>query len=68
MEDLRRSIADAGGLWTRAGLAKRWGFTRQHVGTLTLREDFPSPIWVDGKQEVWPANEADAWKAQYQPR
>jgi predicted DNA-binding transcriptional regulator AlpA len=62
MSDLRRSIAAAGGLYTRTGLAERWGVTRQAVSKMVLKPDFPKPILVDGKHEAWPANEADAWR------
>jgi predicted DNA-binding transcriptional regulator AlpA len=60
--ELRRAIADAGGLCSRAGLAERWGVSRQAVSKMTLKPDFPPPIMVDGKHEVWPAEVADAWR------
>lgn len=62
MSDLRRSIEAAGGLCTRAGLARRWGVSRTIVGAWVLQPGFPVPIKVDGKQDVWPASEADAWR------
>lgn len=63
MSDLRRSIEAAGGLYTRAGLARRWAVSRTIVGEYALKADFPQPIKVDGKQDVYAGNEADAWRA-----
>lgn len=66
MADLRTMIARAGGLHTRAGLAKRWGVSQQYVGEAAKRDDFPAPIEVDGGElrsgPVWLASEADAWR------
>lgn len=66
MEDLRRSIEAAGGLYTRAGLAGRWGVSRTIVGEYVLRPGFPPPVLIDGKREAWLAVEADAWR-QHRP-
>jgi hypothetical protein len=67
MDDLRRAIVQAEGLYTRAGLARRWGVSRTIVGKWTRSPDFPEPAaWVDARYEVWSALEADAWR-QHRP-
>lgn len=65
--DLRRMVADAGGLYSRAGLARRWNLSRTAVGNMTVESSFPSPVYVDGTKEVWLACEADAWRADRRP-
>lgn len=69
MSNLRRDITAAGGLYTRAGLAKRWGVSRQAVGEMIAQGGFPVSIDIDGgRTQVWLATEADAWRNQQRAR
>lgn len=52
------ALERAASIWGKAGVA----------GGRQLEPTFPSPLWVDGRQEVWPADEAEAWKAQHRPK
>lgn len=64
--DARTLIARAGGLHTRAGLAKRYGVSPQYMGKVTRHADFPDPIEIDegtGRTgPVWFGDEADAYR------
>ncbi len=64
MSSLYTQIDAAGGLYSKAGLAKRWGVTQTMVGKYARRADFPTAIRVnDGEaaRECWLSAEADAW-------
>jgi hypothetical protein len=64
VSELRFLIDQVGGLYTRAGLAKRWGITRAAVSEAAHRPDFPQPILIDdGVREVWPGHLADDWRS-----
>ncbi len=61
---LYAQIEAAGGLYSKAGLAKRWGVTQTMVGKYARRADFPTAIRViDGRstRDCWLSSEADAW-------
>lgn len=62
--DLRTQINRAGGLYTRAGLAKRYDVSQQYMGKVVRSDDFPEPIEVDdglGRTgPLWLGAEADA--------
>lgn len=66
--EVRASIERVGGLFNRAGLARRWGVSRQYVGKATAHPDFPPAIQIGGGGEVWPADEADDWRKRHRPR
>jgi hypothetical protein len=61
----RDAIARAGGLFTLADLARRWGVTQQRVSQLAARDDFPAPIVTGetGATRVYLGVEVDAWRA-----
>ncbi len=59
----RKEIEKAGGLFNQAGLAKRWGVSKQAVAKHVRKPDFPAPVAVEGDGEVWFGMEADAWRA-----
>lgn len=62
---LRDDIQAAGGLVSRAGLARRWGITEQRVHQLCALEGFPDPVPCDGlgRVRIYIAAECDAWRA-----
>jgi predicted DNA-binding transcriptional regulator AlpA len=62
----RLLIERAGGILSLAGLARRWGMTRQSVWEMAQRPDFPKPIEQDGEAKLWFADEADQWRASRQ--
>ena len=43
-DDARDAIAEAGGLFTLADLARRWEVSGSRVGQLAAHRDFPAPI------------------------
>jgi hypothetical protein len=58
------ALEEAGGLVSRAGLARRWGVSRQRIAQLAdnrERNGFPEPLEVDGGPPVYLANEVEAW-------
>ena len=59
MTDLRSAVAASGGLCTISDLAGRWGITKQWARVLVRRASFPEPIFTEGGQELYPADEAD---------
>ena len=59
MTDLRTAVAASGGLCTISDLAGRWGITKQWARVLVRRASFPEPIFTEGGQELYPADEAD---------
>lgn len=64
MSSIYAQIDAAGGLATKAGLAKRWGVTQTMIGKYVRRDGFPTAIKVnDGTRDrdVWLVGEADAW-------
>ena len=63
MTDLRSAITAGDGLFTRTGLAKRWGVSKSYVGEVTARDDFPSSYTIDLDRPVWTGQDADKWRA-----
>ena len=63
MNDVRSAVVAAGGLCSIADLARRWGVSPQRARVLVRKPGFPEPILSEGNIELWPADEADAWKA-----
>lgn len=67
MGKLRAVIDEAGGLHTRAGLARRWGVSKTYVSDVVTRDDFPEPatyIDADPRHPAWAGKDADAWRAE----
>lgn len=64
MSELVTAIKQAGGLFSRAGLARSWNVSKAYVSEVTAREDFPESIPIDdGKREVWIGSELEEWRA-----
>ena len=65
MTDLHDAIKAADGLFTQAGLSRRWKVSKAYVSEVVAREDFPAPVTaVDGDgQYVWAGSDADEWRA-----
>jgi hypothetical protein len=63
MTDLRQAIEACGGLFTRSGLADRWGVSKAYVSEVTAREDFPKHFEIDAGKPVWAGQDADDWRA-----
>jgi hypothetical protein len=65
--DVRDAIARAGGLFTLADLARRWGISIARVGQLAAHPDFPEPIVTgDGDprgKRLYVGEEAEAFRA-----
>lgn len=57
---LRRVIEQQGGLLDRAGIAQRWGVSRQRAHQLVNDPTFPPPV---GGLDVWLASDVDQWRA-----
>ena len=66
MDELHAAVQRAGGLFSRAGLAKRWSVSKAYVSEAVKHPDFPAPIEIDDGgergREVWSGNEADTWR------
>lgn len=62
MSELVAAIKRAGGLYSRAGLARSKNVSKAYVSEVTARDDFPEAIPIDdGKREVWVGAEIDHW-------
>jgi hypothetical protein len=59
---LQKSIARAGGLATKAGLARRYSVSHTRMTQLASKPSFPEAIPVDGAGEVYVVSEVDAWR------
>ena len=44
------------------GLAARWGYSRSGLYKLIALEDFPEPIYLNGKAPLWRLSEIVAWE------
>jgi len=62
--DLRRAIAQAGGLVNVASIARRWGISRTRASQLAEHPTFPEPVYTDEStgRKLWAADEVDAWR------
>lgn len=62
---VRSAVEQAGGLASRADLARRYGFSRPYMGEVTRRPDFPDPVTTIGPahapQPLWSCREIDDW-------
>lgn len=58
----RYHIDRAGGLIDRNGLAERWDISRTRVHQYVKMDDFPEPVPMEGKAEVWLVAEVEDWK------
>jgi predicted DNA-binding transcriptional regulator AlpA len=51
-----------------ADIARRLGVTRQRVGQLRQRGDFPAPVARLGLGQLWRWSEVDAWATTWRRR
>jgi hypothetical protein len=61
-DELRKLIAEAGGLCTGSDLAKRWKVSRQRVEEMMRSEDFPKPVLTIGRSNLYAGHECDVWR------
>lgn len=66
-DELRAAIRAQGGLATLAGLARRWGISKQRAHTLAEHPDFPKPVHAEGRWRLYLVSEADSFRAQVRP-
>lgn len=52
-------------LVTGAEAARRLGVSRQRLQQLALRDDFPEPLGVLGRANVWRSSDIAAWAADH---
>lgn len=64
---IRAAIEGAGGLASLAGLARKWGVTKQRAAVLAKHPEFPAPIPVEGSNPVYLVDEANAFRASPRP-
>jgi len=66
-EYIRRIIEESGGLASKTLLARRWGISKQRLGTLSKHHSFPRPIYQEGRMTLYLVCEADKFRGEVRP-
>lgn len=65
VDDLRKVLDDAD-LVTLAGLARRWGISRQSVHQMSMRPGFPAPVLDADGVKLYSYPDAQAYRNRHE--